>query len=199
MLIRLQLLLTVVGVLCSTCQPRPAPAPNRYGLYRIVVAGSSCYGSCPEFALDMDSSLFCAYYGGEFARHRGNYRGKVTEQLWLAAVNQINQLHLDSLPDTYAQIDDAPQVQFILYTSDGKKHFLGSDGALPEPLLKIYTWVVRKDSVLALHPAPDSISFDTFVQRPFPPPPANYRRNFLPPPQSRTFANKPKSLVSDSD
>ncbi|MCA8830765.1 DUF6438 domain-containing protein [Hymenobacter pini] len=187
--IRLQLLFTIVGVLCSTCQSRPASAPNRYGLYRLVVAGSTCYGPCPEFALDMDSSLFCTYYGGEFARHRDNYRGKVTEQFWMEAVNQINQLHLGSLPDTYAQMEDAAQVQFILYTSKGKKHFLGSDGALPEPLFKIYTWVIRKDSVLALRPVPDSISSDTFVQRPLPPPSANHRRNFHPPPQSRTFAN----------
>ena len=168
--IRLLPLLAVVGVLCSTCQSRPAPVHNRHGLYRLVVAGSTCFGPCPEFALDMDSSLSCAYYGGEFARHRGYYRGTVTDQLWQEAVNQTNRLQLDSLSETYAQNADMPRVRFILYTSGGKKHFQGSDGALPSPLFKLYVWIATHDSALTLHPAADTIHFDPFVQRGLPDP-----------------------------
>ncbi|OWP63295.1 hypothetical protein CDA63_09725 [Hymenobacter amundsenii] len=128
----------------------------------------------------MDSSLSCAYYGGRYAKHEGNYRGKVGAQLWVKAIKQANMLNLDSLPDAYAQNDDAALVQFILYTSSGEKHFLGSDGALPDPLFKLYIWIATHESALTLRPAANSIHFATYVQRELPAPPISTRRSVAP-------------------
>ncbi len=158
-------LLTTVAVLCSTCQSRPVPIYNRHRIHRLVVAGSTCYGPCAEFALDMDSSLSCAYYGGKYAKHEGYYRGKVSEQLWLEALKQLNLLNLDSLPANYEQNADMPLVQFIIYTSSGERHLLGSDGFLPGPLFRLYSWVARNDSALTIRPVNDSIYFGTYVQQ----------------------------------
>ncbi len=169
-------LLVTVAAVCSTCQAPLSPTYNRHGLYRLTVAGGSCFGPCPAFALDMDSSLACTYYGGEQARRQGYYRGKVPARFWREAVRQLNLLPLDSLHGTYPQNPDAALVQFILYTSSGEKRFLGADGALPTPLFKLYVWIVTHDSALTLRPAADSIRFATFAQRGLPAPPAPTRR-----------------------
>ena len=169
-------LLVTIAAACSTCQTSPPPAYNRHGLYRLAVAGSTCFGYCPAFALELDSSLACTYYGGDHARRQGYYRGKAPARFWREAVRHLNLLPLDSLPSTYAQNPDAALVQFVLYTSSGKKHFLGADGTLPKPLFKLYVWIVTHDSALMLRPAADSIRFDTFVQRGLPAPPVSTRQ-----------------------
>ena len=88
----------------------------------ISIASSSCYGTCPEYNLELYKDGFIKFHCSSYCEKIGFYKGKLTENDILKVEDFISYLNLKSDSTIFSTPVDAP-VAVVKMKVDGKKHY----------------------------------------------------------------------------
>lgn len=183
---RRALLICLLANLCAGCH-KPAPKNNE------IIKVEFAY-EWPAGAVSVDSSLTYNYFGGEHAQRQGYFKGKITRSFWDTLNRKFEKVHYKQL-DTVENIRvDAIGAEFIVYWKGGyKRHIRTELGRLPDSVANVIYWLANSFKRVKLHPAKDTIPFETAMQRPLPIPliPKGFR---VLPPNALTLGAAPRLI-----
>jgi hypothetical protein len=67
----------------------------------IYFASSGCYGVCPSMFLQIDSSRKFIFYGNDFTKKKGGFKGQLSPNEYQSIISKIRNLSPDSLQEHY--------------------------------------------------------------------------------------------------
>lgn len=150
--------LLLFGIIFSGCI-------KKRSITKIAFASGYCHGECPLQAFEVDSSLSCKYYGGEWASKKGYYNGTVKQEFWDTLVNQIS-----VLPDTvfkeWQGCYDFQDMEIIVHFGNKKKMVSGIEGCIPKSVEKVISGLYWAHKYADLISQKDTILFETSLQYP---------------------------------
>ena len=147
---------------------------------RIVFATGGCYGTCPIQAIDIDSTLTFKYHGIEYTDNKGFYIGVVTSGFWDTLNIKLESVDYKQLDTMYDRSVDDLSTEIFIYYNDKVKHIYGQSASLPDSVMRVYDWLLKSMRTFELKQTQDSLTFQTRIQKPLPPPPIPTLK-FIPP------------------
>jgi hypothetical protein len=147
---------------------------------RIVFATGGCYGTCPIQAIDIDNTLALKYHGIEYTDKIGFYTGVVTSGFWDTLNIKLESVNYKQLDSMYDRSSDDLSTEIFIYYNDKVKHIYGQSASLPDSVMTVYDWLLKSMRTFELKQAQDSLTFQTRIQKPLPPPPIPTLK-FIPP------------------
>ena len=87
----------------------------------VFFKGTTCFGSCPEMKIEIDSLGNAKFKGGKYTKpFIGNFTGKLTLNQLELLVEILNRSELNRFPEKLPYLIDAPSYKFI-FRYDNKK------------------------------------------------------------------------------
>lgn len=81
---------------------------------------SGCFGTCPSFALEIETSGRFKYFGDAYTEKVGGYKGQISEPDYKRLLNLVHCLPLNSMKDHYAANGTDNQTLSLSLYSQGK-------------------------------------------------------------------------------
>jgi hypothetical protein len=160
---KIRLMLLALILLTYACNDGKSPI-KQDNLTRIVFATGYCHGECPQQAIEIDSSLAYKYYGGEFARNKGYFRGTIGKGFWESLDADLKKPEFLSLNNIYDDSVDDQSVEVIIYRGKSKKHIRGQYESLPNELRHLFATMNSSINLANLKPISDTIHFESTIQ-----------------------------------
>lgn len=134
-------------------------------IIKLTLASEGCHGTCSIMALEIDDKLNVKYYGGEFAKNKGNYRGKISEKYWSSLKYKLENSDYLKLNKSYENNNDFESIEIIIEDSKSKKHIKGFYNDMPNEFNKIIVELLKLPNSLNLVQTKDSLTFETTFQK----------------------------------
>ena len=141
-------------------------SPKGKDISRVIFASGYCLGECPFQAIEIDSSLTYKYYGEQYAKHKGYFRGTIDKGFWKSLKSDLNKLEYWNLDTLYDDTYDDQSMEIIIYSGNYKKHIKGQDRSFPEGLQKLFSKMYLSVELAKIKAIKDTIKFETTVQSP---------------------------------
>lgn len=151
---------------------------NRARLKLISFFTSDCYGPCPSFSIEIDSSKSVKFYGNnEFNKFRGGCRGKISYTDYAKLINNIHYLDLANIDSSYKAPVTDNQYCLIVIDYEDKRFASSVYGFDKEPIeLRMLFGEIFKIAEKLDLVNDTTVDFSTFKHNPvflqfYPPPP----------------------------
>jgi hypothetical protein len=97
----------------------------QYEFKKLSISSSPCYGSCPVFQIEIDSTGIIKFQGGIFNNRKGNYTGKIENENLELIQSQVDKVNWEQLKDNYwTEVTDTQYFNIEMENKNGKKYFL---------------------------------------------------------------------------
>ena len=157
-------LLYTTGMVMAGCNSHPVIQKRNNGLSKVCFATGGCYGNCPLFAIEIDSSLNYKFYGGFLSDSSGYFTGKVSQGFWDTLNTKMEGIHYYALDTLYSGSEDDLNIEAILYFGDNRKRISAREWSLPENVERVFMWIINSYKTITLKRAPYQIPFETQIQ-----------------------------------
>jgi hypothetical protein len=143
---------------------------DKIKIFRINIASGISHARFPAQAVQIDSTLYYQYFGGEFSNPKGYYYGRYDKKSWRAIIKASNEVNWDELKNTKSvNYEDWP-IEIILYYSKGRKHIKTYYEHLPIELKKVVEQLLESHKRVELVKSAVKLEFETNYQNPYPGP-----------------------------
>jgi hypothetical protein len=150
--------LTILNLL--SCQSDKTIQKRNNEINRIYFATGGCFGECPVFAMEIDSTLTYKFNGIKYTNKQGFYIGKVTQEFWDTLNIKFERINFKQLDSSYEQTLDDVSTETIIYYGKNRKHIRGQEASLPENVRDVYKWLMESYKTIELKQTTDSSLFD---------------------------------------
>lgn len=140
---------------------QPALRHNELSKIEVAVAGGMM--KWPAWAVSFDDNLNCYYYGGNKAKLKGYYSGKITSGFWDTLNIKLEQNKFTQLDTSvYWPLDDQAAEAIFYWGKQKRRVFLAADDSLngKENVLK---WIAFSYQHIKLYKMQDSVNFDVKI------------------------------------
>lgn len=144
-------------------------------------SNSSCFGTCPEIACEIDSNRNIKFFGGKFSKAEGYYYGKINVDYFNKINDFLSYINLEKDSSIYNVPVDAPANEIRLIINKRVKYFMGSDSEYPHKMLQLYSLLLDVAENSNLRATKDTLHFKTTFH--IPPTIKIKSLKFIPPPK----------------
>jgi hypothetical protein len=159
-----------------SCNNNQSPYHRHNNIKQIFFATGGCYGPCPYFAIEIDSSLSYNFQGNKYAEKSGTFKGRISQGFWDTLNIKFENAQFEGLDTLYNQSVDDLSTEVIIYYGNKRKRILGQSMILPPKLMEAYNWLLLSYKKIDLKPV-----FQTVIQNPLPPQPLKNELRVIPP------------------
>ena len=97
----------------------------QYEFQKLSISSSPCYGSCPVFQIEIDSTGSVKFQGGSFNNRKGNYTGQIKDEDFQLIQNQVDKINWEKLKENYwTEVTDIQYFNIEMEDKSGKKYSL---------------------------------------------------------------------------
>lgn len=144
---------------------------DKIKIFRINIASAISHARLPAKAVQIDSTLYYQYFGGEYSNPEGYYYGRYDNKGWHEIINAFSGVNWDGLQNTKSDDYEDWPIEIILYSSKGKKHIKTYYEHLPVELKKAVEQLLESHMRVELVKSAVKLEFETNYQNPYPGPP----------------------------
>lgn len=94
----------------------------------VSIASSSCYGTCPEYNLELDRNGNLKFHGSHYCKKNGNYEGKLSKDDLSRVEDIISYLNLKNDSNVYLTPVDAPETMIKVSVNNKEFYYYGYQG-----------------------------------------------------------------------
>lgn len=94
----------------------------------VSIASSSCYGTCPEYNIELDRNGNLKFHGSYYCKKIGNYEGKLSLDDLSKVEDIISYLNLKNDSTIFSTPIDAPETMLRVSVNDKEFYFYGYPG-----------------------------------------------------------------------
>lgn len=143
----------------------------------ISIASSSCYGTCPEFNLELYKDGFFKFHCSSYCKKIGFYKGKLTKADMRKVEDYISYLNLKNDSTIFTTPIDAPEAVVKLKVNNRKFYFYGYPGEFQNKMNELMHELFLIAEKSKLMKTNDILTFKTNLRVP----PMEQTIQFLPP------------------
>ncbi len=133
----------------------------------IEFSSTTCFGSCPAFAIKIDKGLNFYFWGGEFANKEGFYQGKIKKSFFNKLQNMVRIARIKQFNGELGILVDGSYQDIIFDYNQTKSNFASGDlGSFPPRLKNICRTILELyDSLPEIMPT-NQVHFEAFLDTP---------------------------------
>jgi hypothetical protein len=133
----------------------------------IEFSSTTCFGTCPAFAIKIDKGLNLYFWGGEYAIKEGFYRGKIKKSFFNKLQNMVRIARIEQFHGELGILVDGSSQEIIFdYNQSKSNHVSGNSGYFPPRLKNICrSFFDLYDSLPEIKPT-KQVNFDAYLDTP---------------------------------
>ena len=143
----------------------------------ISIASSSCYGTCPEFNLELYKDRFFKFHCSSYCKKTGFYKGKLTKNDIRKVEDFISYLNLKNDSTIFTTPIDAPEAVVKLKVNNREFYFYGYPGEFQNKMNELMRELFLMAEKSKLEKTNKTLKFKANLQIP----PIEQTIQFLPP------------------
>lgn len=98
----------------------------------VAFSGFGCEMECPDYVIDIDSSLSVRYWGGSFAERQGYFQGRLSEAQWDSVQLSFERYLLHGIDTVTFARTDHPDFEMVIVGRSGDLHVSNNTGNLSD-------------------------------------------------------------------
>ena len=127
------------------CRENAGEKNINYKITKVTVAlpGNGCESGCPVVVERISDDLSLEYFGGEYAKRKGYFKGKIKQEIWDSIQTKFNKFLEGGIDSTGFKKTDHPETEFIIYEGNKENGFIINTGSLSDRDKKTLYWFTK--------------------------------------------------------